>query len=418
MYLRTIVFLGIYLGLMAVAPFFPAAGVWGFVFESNYHPPYNRWWGEPLLSLGERWSYYIGAVMVASTLLHWPFQRQAPVFRHPETIFLALFTLNTFVVTSWAFVYSLSLKGAIDTAKWFLVYLCLVKTHSGRRWMSVVLLIYIVAAIDAGLECTFNPKRGRFVRGGPTTACFDENFVSAQMVSLLPLMGLYAVSPGVPKSIRLVCAGGVPFVLNVIAHGQSRGAFVALVAAAVAVPVFTKGPLRRWSILAVVVGALLAMRLFHDQFWERMWSIGTHHQDRSSTNRIDAWRDAWSLSIQDPLGYGAEAFDKGLPKSVTVSTHNMYLECLVAWGFQGALLWLAFLGVTLRSAYIISLTTLRRTDVDGRRLHIEAVGILCGMIGMLVASIFINRMRWEMWQMFAAYVVCLKNTVASSSRVT
>lgn len=33
------------------------------------------------------------------------------------------------------------------------------------------------------------------------------------------------------------------------------------------------------------------------------------------------------------------------------------------------------------------------------------------MIGMLVAAIFLNRMRWELWYILSAYVVSLRNSV-------
>lgn len=412
MTLRTIAFVFAYCALLLLAFAFPAAGVWGFLIESNYHPPYNLWWGRPLLALGERWSFYIGSVMVLTTLLHWPRLSHAPVFRHPETVLLGLYTLNTCLVTAWAFDFQISYQECIENIKWFLVYLCIVKTHSNRTYRPVILLIYLLAAIDAGWQCTFQPKRGRFVRGGPTTACFDENFVSAHMVALLPLAGLYAVSPAVPWYWRLICVGGAPLMMNVIAHGQSRGAFLGLSAVALALPLLAKGKLRWWSILVLLVGALLALRLFNEQFWQRMSTIQSHEQDSSVTNRFQAWRDAWSLSLKNPLGYGAEAFDRGLPKSVTVSTHNMYLECLVAWGFQGTFLWLSFLAVVMWSAYKISASFARQADSLHEREYVEAVGLLIGLIGMLVAAVFLNRMRWELWRVFPAYVVCLKNVLA------
>ena len=37
---------------------------------------------------------------------------------------------------------------------------------------------------------------------------------------------------------------------------------------------------------------------------------------------------------------------------------------------------------------------------------------------MVVASMFLNRMRWELWWVFAGYVVCLKNIVAMSPEGT
>jgi hypothetical protein len=64
----------------------------------------------------------------------------------------------------------------------------------------------------------------------------------------------------------------------------------------------------------------------------------------------------------------------------------------------------------------------RRLWVPGewpqQRLVLEALAIVVGLLTMLVASIFLNRMRWELWWVFGGYVLCLKNVVDSSDQNT
>ena len=44
---------------------------------------------------------------------------------------------------------------------------------------------------------------------------------------------------------------------------------------------------------------------------------------------------------------------------------------------------------------------------------LEVLGILLGLIAMMVAGFFLNRARWELWWVFGAYAVCLKNIYAN-----
>jgi hypothetical protein len=409
--LRAIGFLGLYGVLLLAAFVFPAAGVWGFLFESNYHPPFNPWWGKPLLFLGERWSFLIGAVMVTATLVHWESLRSGKVFNHRESVLLLLFTLNTLAVTAWSYNMQLSLKEAIDNFKWLVVYICIVRTHSNRKWLPIVLVIYIVGAVDAGWQMTFDAKAGRFARGGPVT-CNGENFLSPHVIAFIPFLAFYAVSPGIRWWARLGSAAGIPFLINAVAHGQSRGAFLALIAAGLVMPFVTRGRLRVWTLVALALGALLCLRLFHEQFWNRMSTIQEYQQDGSATGRTLAWKNAWDLSLRNPLGWGGEAFDSGL-RTAPVSTHSMYFECLVAWGFQGTFLWFAYIGTSIWDCRKLAQRLYQPGKWPQSREYLDSVAMQAALISMLISAVFVNRMRWELWWVFPAYVVCLKNICAA-----
>ncbi|MFG0335427.1 MAG: O-antigen ligase family protein, partial [Maioricimonas sp. JB049] len=408
MALRPLLFLIAYTGAILFAFAFPQVGVWGFVFESNEHPPY-KWWGRSMPSIGDRWSLYIGAVMIAATLLHWNRFKHAQVFSHLQTKLLFLFTLNTILVSFWAYDFDVSWKEAVDNIKWFAVYICIVRTHSSPKWRSVVLMIYILACVDAGVETTLNPRGGRSVaRGeGPVTTQ-GENFLSPHAIALMPLAGAYALTPQTPLVLRGLLVVGLPCMLNIVAHGQSRGAFLALLAAALAMLLFSRGRMRMLTILVLIIGAMLSARLFHEQFWNRMNTIETYEEDGSATGRIDAWKDAWGLSLNFPIGYGGECFDRGVRRQ-SKSTHNMYFECLVAWGFQGTFLWLGYIGVACWNCWQITRKHYHPRTWRRSRDYLESFALLVGLISMLVAAVFLNRMRWELWWVFPAYVLCIKN---------
>ncbi|HEX6986512.1 MAG TPA: O-antigen ligase family protein, partial [Planctomycetaceae bacterium] len=286
-------------------------------------------------------------------------------------------------------------------------------THSDRRWLSVISFIYIFALIDAGIDQTFDPDGGRAVPQGPVTA-HGTNFVSPHAVAFLPLVVLLAATPELRLWLRFALVLGTPFIMNLIAHASSRGAFLALLAAGGAMVLFTRGRYRLLTVAAGAGGTLLAMRLFHDRFWARMATILSPETDGSAMGRKEAWAAARKLAERNPFGYGGEAFDSGLGarlmgEEAFHTTHNMFYEILVAWGAQGVLLFYGFIAVSLWDCYRLQRRHWRPGEWPQPRTYVEATGILCGMLSMLVASLFVNRLAWELWWVFPAYVVCLKN---------
>ena len=123
-----------------------------------------------------------------------------------------------------------------------------------------------------------------------------------------------------------------------------------------------------------------------------------------------------AFAASNPFGYGAEAFDRGLGKPLMPlgfhTTHNMYCEILVAWGWQGMFFFFGFLFFTLRDCRRLHQQLWKTGIWPQPRESLEALGILIGLIAMLAAAVFLNRVRWELWWVFGGYVVCMKNIYA------
>jgi hypothetical protein len=341
--------------------------------------------------------------------LNWGRYAHVSVFRHAETVLLAAFTANCFLVTTWAFDSQKSWKESVDIAKWFLVYVCIVKTHSDRKWLWVILAIYLLAAIHVGWDVTLHPKGGRRVDAGPATA-YGDNPVSAHVVALLPFLALYAVSSETNRWFRAMYIAGAPLMLNVIAHASSRGAMLAMATAGLTMVAFSRGRLRAMTVLCLLVGALLGARLFHEQFWNRMETISPEKEDGSKQLRLVAWQDAWRAAKANPLGYGGEAFDAGV-KTQSLTTMNIFFEVLVAWGWQGVVLFFGFIFFAMWDCWKLRAKLWQPDRWPPRRDYLDTVALLAGLCSMLVASIFMNRLRWELWWVFGAYILCLKNIV-------
>jgi putative inorganic carbon (hco3(-)) transporter len=406
-------FLGIYAFFAVGAFFFAPYGVWGFVFESNFHPPL-WWWGKPAAALGERWSFFIGAIMLVTAGLHWSRFSDTKVLSNAKTWLLLLFVANSFLISrTWATIPDDAWEESVDFLKWLLFFLVMVKTHSNRAWLPVVLYIYILSAIKMGWDETWYPHKGRLEKVGTATT-FEANFLAAHIVTLLPIAGAFVACSDVNRKLRWTIALGLPFMFNLFAAASSRGAMVALGAVGIVSLLITKGQVRRYIIVGIALGSLVAMRLLNDQFWGRFDTIKDYEEDGSAMGRVYAWKAAWVLIQQNPLGYGAEAFDKALGEPLMPldfhTTHNMFFEIFVAYGAQGVVL---FFGAILISMYqcwrIQRLNWVNNSDVQPRAVW-ESTGVLLGFVAMVVSTIFLNRIRWELWWVMMGYATCLQNT--------
>jgi len=409
---RAFVFLGIYSTALIGAFVFPPLGVWGYLYEWYNHPPF-RWWGAPISGWGIRWNMNLSIVIGLAALLHWTRYSMVPVLKHPQTILIILFTLNAFIVHQWAFDATESWGFAVEHFKLAILYLLIVKTHSDRRWLPMILIISLLGCIQFGFLVTFGRYSGREVSlGGPGT--FGENFVAPHVMSFVPLAGLYMFTQ--KGFLRWVSLLGAPMMVNVLAHSQSRGAFLASIAAGAALFILARGRVRGFVIVGLILAAGVASVLFHDKFWRRQQTIQTYDQEGSAMARIVAWRGSWELVKINPLGYGGQAIEVGLDDMILgedIGTpHNMFFEAATSWGIQGAAFLYGFIAVTLWDLWRLQCRFWRERKETIPREYVEALGAFCSLVAMLVASMFVNRLHWEYWWILPAYTVCLKNVVA------
>jgi O-antigen ligase len=279
--------------------------------------------------------------------------------------------------------------------------------------MPVVLYIYIVAAIHMGWSQTWEPRVGRNFRVGTSTS-WEINFIAAHMVTLLPVAAVFVCCKETNSKLRVLFALGIPFMFNMFAYASSRGAMLALGAVGVAATIIAKGRMRAYVFAAMIVCALLGLRLFNEEFTSRFFTISTYEEDGSALGRVYAWKAAGQLVSENPFGYGAEAFDGGLADPLMPlgfhTTHNMFFEILVAWGVVGVVLFFLPIFMSMYECLKIQRSYWIAGRIAQPRPVWESTGIFLAFVGILVASVFLNRVRYEMWWILMAYATCMKNT--------
>ena len=159
------------------------------------------------------------------------------------------------------------------------------------------------------------------------------------------------------------------------------------------------------------------LTLANEQFWQRQKTIDNYEQEGSASSRIYLWRGAIEMWKDHPLGLGGDGYQalvmdyvpelrEIMEEKGAKTVHNTFLLVLVEWGFVGVIL---FLGFLIHTFLILGRIRRDRFKAPSYRYYVDAVAIQMGLIGILVAGIFHNRLYSEVIYWFGAFAVALRN---------
>jgi O-antigen ligase len=156
----------------------------------------------------------------------------------------------------------------------------------------------------------------------------------------------------------------MPFALNGIVLGNSRGAVVGLLAGGLMLFRLRPAAYRMQFVIFGVLGAILLAYLGQDAFWERLSSLKAVSGDQeeldfSAKSRVAIVDAQWRMFLDHPFGAGhagTEALSReylgeeylavrpgDAPENAARSSHNTFMSVLVDQGIPGVLLLAALL---------------------------------------------------------------------------
>jgi O-antigen ligase len=391
----------------------PAYGLFGYFLDYYGHPPL-RWWGKGLVDL--RWSLTISLVTLVALLIN---QDKLPKLRslaHPQTKWLLMFVVTTFIVTpTTAVMMDASSKAVVELTKIAVLYLLITHTVRSKKHFGYLIIIQIVGVFWWGWDAFQRPNLivGGRLEGVGGADSNSSNGAAAHLLAIMPFIGVVFLTGRLwEKAISLFAA---PFVLNAFVLCNSRGAFLGLLAAGLYTLVITKGKLRGKILVGLSLGAILFYNLIDPKFIERQSTI-QNYEDRSAASRIELWKGALKLIKDYPFGVGAGGYEALSPIYAPEvveqfgnerTVHNTYLLAASEWGILGLVFFLAFLIGTFRELHRIRRVS--PTTPEQTTLQLQSLAIELGLIGFLTAGIFSNGLYSEVVYWLPAFTAVLRN---------
>ncbi len=391
----------------------PIYGLFTYFMDYYAHPPL-RWWGKALPDY--RWSLIIAIITLIAFLIKRNYLPKLYIKKHPQTKWLILFLLNTFAVTPMA-VWGEENKQLIEVIiKITLFYLVVIQTIRTKEHFRYLMIFHILGIFDWGWNAFVDPQRkaGRlFGIGGPDS--LNDNGTAAHLLAILPFLGSVFFTGKWWE--KLLCIATLPFVFNTFILANSRGAFIALLVTGLMSLLITKGSLRWKTLMAMLLAGLVFYNLMDDKFIKRQQTIQTYEEDNASIERIESWKAALTLIRDHPLGTGGGGFEALSPiyipdiveahEGELRNVHNTFLLVASEWGVQGFLLFMAFILSTIRG--LLKIRKEAPQTPAGERVRMDSIALILGLVGILSAGFFFNRLYAESVYWLAAFAAVLRN---------
>ncbi len=254
------------------------------------------------------------------------------------------------------------------------------------------------------------------VRGPEGSFIGGDNEMGLALIMTIPLLRYLQLTT---RSMWLRAFLAVAMVLCAAATvgSQSRGALVGLVAMGTFLWLKSRNKVFTAALGVVAIGLVLSV--MPQQWYDRMSTIRTYDQDQSAMGRINAWKMAFNMAKDRPLGGGLESFQDYSfalyapnPDDVHAS-HSIYFEVLGEHGFVGLGLFLMLGLMTWRSAsWVIGRA---RRDREKRWAADLAAMVQVSLVGYASAGAFLGLAYFDYYYTLIALVVLCKTVLISSN---
>ena len=247
------------------------------------------------------------------------------------------------------------------------------------------------------------------VRGPEESFTGENNSIALALVMTVPLLRyLSLVAPSV--WVRHAMTGAMVLTAVATVGTQSRGALIGIVAMGAFLWLKSRNKFFTGSV--VTLATILVLSIMPQQWFDRMDTIRTYEEDSSALGRINAWKMAFNLARDRPLGGGFETFEPRMfaayaPEPLRVhDAHSIFFEVLGEHGFVGLTLFLVLWLMTWRTASWVIRRS--RGDPQHRWVGDLASMVQVSLVGYASAGAFLGLAYFDFYYTLVAVVVLCK----------
>ncbi|HMA88231.1 MAG TPA: putative O-glycosylation ligase, exosortase A system-associated [Burkholderiales bacterium] len=338
-----------------------------------------------------------------------------------ETVILFVFVLWMVITTIFS-VYPILAWPQLDKVLkiQLMVFVTMMVMQSKERLNLLVWVMTLSLAFYGVKGGIFTISHGGVyhVRGPDNTFIGGDNEMGLALIMTIPLLR-YLQLTTTRFWLRHAMTAVIMLCALAAIGSQSRGAMLGMVA--MGAFFWIKSRSRFFTVLLTAVAAGLILMVMPQAWFDRMSTIETYQQDASAEGRINAWKMAFNLAKDRPLGGGFNAFQRGMfavyapdPNNVHDS-HSIYFEVLGEHGFFGLALFLLLGLMTWRTAsWIIKRA---RDDPENRWAGDLAAMVQVSLVGYAGAGAFLGLANFDLYYTLIAVVVLCKTILLSSKAV-
>jgi len=336
-----------------------------------------------------------------------------------ETIVLLIFLVWVLVTT---------INALYPAAAWFklnqfwkillMIYVTMMLMQSRERINHLVWVVALSIGFYGVKGGIFTITHGGIyhVKGPEGSFIGGENEMGLALIMTIPLLRYLQLTV---RNIWLRGALNGAMVLCAIASvgSQSRGALLGLVA--MGTFLWLKSRNKIFTALLGGIAICLVLLVMPQQWYDRMGTIQNYETDPSAMGRINAWKMAFNMAKDRPLGGGFDSFQDYSfalyapdPDDVHDS-HSVYFEVLGDHGFVGLAIFFMLGLMTWRTAsWVISRA---HRDREKRWLADLAAMTQVSLVGYATAGAFLGLAYFDYYYTLIAFIVLCKTVLISGT---
>lgn len=230
------------------------------------------------------------------------------------------------------------------------------------------------------------------------------------------LLGLRRDIPNF-KAIRISYIIFISFIFLCIVYTKSRGALLSVVVIFFLAGVLSGKPFR--SVLLLVTAGSLAYLIIPPEYFDRLDTLQDINADESAMGRLENWNLAWKAALNYPFfGVGPDnhiPYNRFLHPDIQIRVaHSIYFQVIGELGFIGFSLYLAFIisGLWILFKTWRFMVTISLDYPDFIWARDLSFWMVCGYIGYLFGSAFLNMLYIEYPWYFIFYGSLIRTLVA------
>jgi O-antigen ligase len=320
----------------------------------------------------------------------------------------------------------MALAGAVDLAKWALIFLLivnLVTTYGRWQWFVWTFLLlnlklsqFQLRAYSYGLQQATN-KDFFITQGagaGSTSFLGNATDFGAAMCVVVPF-AVYMMRCARWKPLRILgLIAAVFFVLSIVRTG-SRGAAVALFAMAAA---YWWKSRHKAPVALAVVGLAIAVWVITPQASrERFISATDYQEDATASSRLDFWEAGLKMFVKHPLtGVGMHnfAYNYQAGGGIKIVPHSIFIQAASELGVPGITILFALLYIIFKR----NRESRRLAAEQGRTdLRAFADALDLSLVGFIVSGAFLTILYYPHIFMILAMTISLNQIVKKNAPV-
>ena len=358
---------------------------------------------------------YIIAIVTLVSLLISREPKRIPWTR--ETVVLLIFILWTVITTIFSVYPMLAWPEMDKVAKiQLMVFVTMMVMQSKERLNLLVWVIALSLAFYGVKGGIFTIVHGGVyhVMGPAGTFIGGNNEMGLALIMTIPLLR-YLQLTTTKAWLRYSMSASMLLCALATIGSQSRGAMLGMVV--MGLFLWLKSRNKLFTGLLMVVATTMILVVMPQSWYERMATIQHYQNDASAEGRINAWKMAFNLAKDRPLGGGFNTFQPGMfavyaphPGNVHDS-HSIYFEVLGEHGFFGLFLFLMLGLMVWRTAS--GIIKRARGDPENRWAADLAAMVQVSLVGYASAGAFLGLANFDLYYTLIAVVVLCKTVLAA-----